>query len=204
MIPAIIIAAGRSTRMGRPKPLLLLPPDGATFIERLTRSLLLGGVADVLVVVRPDDRALADEIERLASSGCAVRTVENADADRGQLSSVVVGLNAADRPGVHGVALTPVDAPLIRPATVRALLDVFASGPVPLVRATYRGRHGHPVIFSRMVFDALRRADPAIGARAVVHAHAADLIDVEVDDPAVVLDVDNPDDYARMMESAPG
>ena len=199
MIPAIVIAAGRSTRMGRPKSLLTLPPDGTTFVARLTRSLILGGVADVLVVVRPDDLALAQEIERLAASGCAVRAVENADADRGQLSSVVVGLNAADRPGVHGIALTPVDAPLVRSDTVRSLLDVFASRHPPIVRATYRGRHGHPVIFSRAVFDSLRHADPAIGAKAVVRAHAQDTIDVDVDDPGVVLDVDSPEDYAKLL-----
>jgi molybdenum cofactor cytidylyltransferase len=199
MIPAIIIAAGRSSRMGRPKPLLTLPPDGTTFVERITRSLILGSVADVLVVVRPDDAALAQEIERIAASGCAVRAIENADADRGQLSSVVSGLNAADRPGVHGIMLTPVDAPLIRSETVRGLLDVFASRHAPIVRATYRGRHGHPVIFSRAVFDGLRHADPAIGARAVVRAHAHDAIDVDVDDPGVVLDVDNPDDYTRLL-----
>lgn len=199
MIPAIVIAAGRSSRMGRSKSLLTLPPDHATFVERLTRSLILGGAADVIVVLRPDDEALAREIERLAATGCAARAVENAGADRGQLSSVVAGLNAADRPGVHGIVLAPVDAPLIRSGTVRTLLDVFASRHAPVVRATYRGRHGHPVIFSRAVFDALRHADPAIGARAVVRAHAHDLIDVDVDDPGVVLDVDNPEDYARLL-----
>jgi len=199
MVPAIVIAAGRSTRMGRPKPLLTLPPDGATFVERLTRSLILGGVADVLVVVRPDDRALAQEIERIAATGIAIRAIDNPDADRGQLSSVVAGLNAADRPGVRGIMLSPVDAPLVRSDTVRTLIETFASRHAPIVRATYRGRHGHPVIFSRAVFDGIRHADPSIGARAVVRAHAGELIDLDVDDPGVVLDVDDPDDYARLM-----
>ena len=199
MIPAVVIAAGRSSRMGQPKALLTLPPDRATFVERLTRSLIAGGVADVLVVVRPDDDALAREIERLAASGCAVRAAANADSDRGQLSSVVVGLNAVDRPGVHAIMLAPVDSPLVRSATVRTLIDAFASRPAPIVRATHGGRHGHPVIFSRVVFDALRHADPSIGARAVVRAHAHDAIDVDVDDPGVLLDVDNPEDYARLL-----
>src|SRR5215211_5304955 len=125
MIPAIILAAGRSTRMGSAKALLTLPPDGSTFLDRLTRSLTSGGAAGVSVVGRPDDRALALEVDRLGAAGCGVRLVENADADRGQLSSVVAGMNAADRPGVHGIIVTPVDAPLLRPETIRCMLAVF-------------------------------------------------------------------------------
>jgi len=194
--------------MGRPKALLTLPSDGATFVERLVRVMLAGGAADVLVVARPGDDGLDAEVQRLAGDGCAVRLVENAHADRGQLSSVVVGVNAADHPGVRGVIVTPVDSPLVGAATVREMLTVFDTRQPPVVRASYRGRHGHPVIFSRRVFDSLRHADPAIGAKAVVHAHAGELIDVEVDNPGVVMDADNPDDYARILndrgdESAP-
>jgi len=199
MIPAIILAAGRSTRMGSAKALLTLPPDGSTFLERLTRSLTSGGAAGVSVVGRPDDRALALEVDRLGAAGCGVRLVENADADRGQLSSVVAGMNAADRPGVHGIIVTPVDAPLLRPETIRCMLAVFDARRPPVVRATFQGRHGHPVIFSRLVFDSLRRADPAVGAKAVVRAHADDLIDLELEDPGIVLDVDTPGDYTRLL-----
>jgi molybdenum cofactor cytidylyltransferase len=180
--------------------MLTLPPDGLTFVERLVRSLIEGGATDVLSVARPDDRDLAFEIERLAAAGWSVRLVVNPDADRGQLSSVVCGVNAADHPGVHGVMIAPVDAPLVTPETIRRMLAVFAARRAPVVRANYRGRHGHPVIFARQVFDSLRRADPSIGAKAVVHAHASDLIDVELDDPAVIMDVDNPEDYARMLD----
>ena len=128
-----------------------------------------------------------------------MRFVVNAHAEMGQLSSVIAGVNAADRPGVHGVLVTPVDTPLILPGTVHALLTAFASHRAAIVRATCQGRHGHPVIFGRRVFDALRHADPAVGAKAVVHAHASDLIDLEVDDPGVLHDIDGPDDYARVF-----
>jgi molybdenum cofactor cytidylyltransferase len=125
-----------------------------------------------------------------------VRFVANDDADRGQLSSVIVGVNAADHPGVTAVLITPVDVPLIRPSTIRALLTTMASRHASVVRATYRGAHGHPVVFSRSVFDELRHAHPEIGAKSVVRAHANDLINVEVDDPGVVKDIDRPEDYA--------
>lgn len=133
------------------------------------------------------------------SAGTGVRFVVNAHAEEGQLSSVIAGLNAADRPGVHAVIVTPVDTPLILPATVSALLTTFATRRPLIVRATYQGRHGHPVIFGRGAFDALRRADRAIGAKAVVRAHASSLVDVEVDDPGVLHDIDGPDDYARVF-----
>jgi len=98
------------------------------------------------------------------------------------------------------VMVTPVDTPLIQPTTVRALLTMFATRRPPIVRATYRGRHGHPVIFGREVFDALRHADLAIGAKAVLRAQAARLVDVDVDDPGVVHDIDEPGDYVRVFD----
>ena len=91
----------------------------------------------------------------------------------------------------------PFDAPLVSAATVRALLSRVPRSAAPIVRATYRGRHGHPVVFKRELFDALRRADLAIGAKAVLRAHAID--DVEVDDPGVAEDVDTPEDYRRVI-----
>jgi molybdenum cofactor cytidylyltransferase len=196
VIPAIILAAGQSSRMGQPKALLPTRPGGPTFVAHLSAALLAGGVADVIVVARPDDLPLAKEVEQL---GPKVRVVLNPRADQGQLTSVLAGLNAADRPGVHGLLVTPVDAPLVRRETVARLLAAFEARTAPLVRATHEGRHGHPVIFGRAVFDALRHADPKVGAKAVVQAHAADGIDVEVDDAAVLDDIDDPDDYARLV-----
>jgi molybdenum cofactor cytidylyltransferase len=196
VIPGIILAAGLSSRMGRPKALLPARLDGPTFVGQLARTLLDGGVADVIVVVKPNDRELADEVVRL---GERVRSVTNPHAELGQLSSLLAGLDAADHPGVRGVLVTPVDAPFVRETTIAILLSAFASRNVPLVRATFRGRHGHPVIFGRSLFDALRRADPRLGAKAVVQAHAHEPVDVDVDDEGVLHDIDGPDDYARAV-----
>lgn len=193
--------------MGRPKPLLFVGPDRHTFVRILASSLAEGGVPDALVVGRPEDEALIAELVTCAAAGLPIRFVPNPDADRGQLSSVLAGLNAADRPGVRGILVTPVDAPLIRSSTIRTIVQAFESSHMAIVRATYRGRHGHPVVFSRAVFDELRHADPDVGAKAVVRAHAAaalhDVLNVEVDDPGVVQDVDDPDDYARLKLNAP-
>jgi molybdenum cofactor cytidylyltransferase len=192
MIPAIVLAAGASTRMGRPKA-LLQAGGGRTFIATILDSLHRGGVHDAVVVVRPGHDAVAAEV-----GTCAVgRTVTNLRADEGQLSSLIAGLDGIDGPGVVGALVTLVDVPLIQASTVRFLLARAAASDAPILRAVHRGRHGHPVIFKRELFEALRRADPAIGAKAVVRAVRVE--DVEVGDPGVVEDVDTPEDYARLF-----
>jgi molybdenum cofactor cytidylyltransferase len=192
VIPAVVLAAGASSRMGRPKA--LLQADGRTFVRRILDALREGGTDDVVVVIRPG----AAEVAREVSAGLG-RAVENPDPDRGQLSSLLVGLDLVDSPEVDAVLVTLVDVPLVAAPTIAALRARTRVSPAPIVRAAYRGVHGHPVVFTRAVFAALRAADPAAGARAVMRAYAID--DVEVDDPAVVRDVDTPADYERLFTS---
>ena len=191
MTPAIVLAAGASTRMGRPKA--LLEAGDRTFIRRILDTLRAAGVPDVVVVVRAGQDRIVAEVE---ASGFG-RTVLNPRADEGQLSSLITGLDAIDRPDVDGALVTLVDAPLIGAAAVGILLERAAISTAPVVRAVHQGRHGHPVIFKRQLFDALRRADPAAGAKAIVRAVPVE--DVETGDPGVVDDVDTPEDYARLF-----
>ena len=72
-----------------------------------------------------------------------------------------------------------------------------------MARVTHRGRHGHPVVFGSAVFEELRRADLNSGAKAVVHAHALDILNVEVDDSGVLRDVDTPRDYRELFGRDP-
>jgi molybdenum cofactor cytidylyltransferase len=200
-VTGVILAAGRSSRMGRPKA--LLPAGGSdTFVSALVRTMTAGGTADVLVVTRPGDVALDREIVRVAAEAAShVRRIENSSAlDGGQLSSIVTAL-AAVGDDVRAVLIVPVDMPLIRPSTVRRLIDLFGSTQAAVLRAVRGGRHGHPVLFSRAVFDELRCADPAVGARSVVRAHGA--VDVEVEDPGVLEDVDTAEDYERLFRRPP-
>jgi CTP:molybdopterin cytidylyltransferase MocA len=192
VIPAIVLAAGASSRMGAPKA--LLRAGDRTFIRRLLDTLREAGVHDAVVVVRPDADAILEEIAA-ARFG---RAVVNPDPARGQLSSLVTGLDTIDEPRVVAALVTLVDVPLVASATVAALIARAPRSSAGIVRATYRHRHGHPVVFKRELFDVLRRADPAAGAKSVLRAHAIE--DVDVDDPGVVEDVDTPDDYRRVIE----
>ena len=195
MIPGIVLAAGASSRMGRPKALLQI--GQRTFVRAVLDALRDGGVTDAVVVVRPGQAGVEDEIVR-AGFG---RSVENAHPERGQLSSLLAGLDAIDTPGVTAALVTLVDIPLIGGSTVRALVERARVSQAPIVRAVHRGQHGHPVVFKRAVFDALRRADPSWGAKEVVRA--CEVEDVEVDDPGVGDDVDTPDDYDRVRAQQP-
>jgi molybdenum cofactor cytidylyltransferase len=190
-MPAVVLAAGRSTRMGRPKALLPATRAGETFIERLVGTLIAGGIDDVVVVAGETAPAIGTRL------GFRARVVVNPDVDRGQLSSILVGLDVVDRPGVLAVMIAPVDQPLVSETTVRALAEAWRRHRAPIVRPVREGRHGHPVIFDRAVFDELRAADPSSGARAVVHAHAENLVEIAVDDDGSFADIDTPADYER-------
>src|SRR5205823_5393989 len=130
VIPAVILAAGRSRRMGRSKPLLPLG-TGETFVSRIVRSFLEAGVDDVVVVLGHEADAVASN---LMESGVAARFVVNEGYQAGQLSSVLRGLNAIDRPGVAAMLLTLVDVPLVSPSTIRAVVARYKSTHAPIVR----------------------------------------------------------------------
>jgi CTP:molybdopterin cytidylyltransferase MocA len=197
VLPGIILAAGRSSRFGRPKA--LLPAGATTFVGAVLSALAVGGIEEIVVVTRPGDSALASEVPRAAR---AARIVENPKDEAGQLSSLLAALDAVDRPGVDGVLVTLVDVPLVTAAAVRALIAAHRDGPgAAILRATHRGRHGHPVIFTRETFAALRAADEGSGAKAVMRQYG--VLDVEVDDPGVVEDVDTPADYVRLFGREP-
>jgi molybdenum cofactor cytidylyltransferase len=194
VIPAVILAAGLSTRMGRPKPLLPLK-EGDTFVTRLVRSFAEAGVDDVVVVLGHEAAAVAATI---VESGVAARLVVNDAYKTGQLSSVLRGLNAIDRPGVKAMLLTLVDVPLVSPSTIRAVIDRYRATHAPIVRPVRGDEHGHPVLVDRSLFPLLRTADPATGVKPVVRDHVSAAGDVTVDDDGAFVDVDTLDEYLKL------
>lgn len=192
--------------MGRSKALLPTDRAGETFLSRLTAALLAGGLDDVVLVLADPPAEEREALERVvAGLPAGVRPVLNPDPSRGQLSSLQTGLAVVDRPGVSAMLVALIDAPNVSPATVRALLAAYRDTHAPIVRPVRAGRHGHPVIFDRTLFDPLRQADPALGARAVVRARAARAIDVVIEDEGAFQDIDTPADYQRAFgRAAPG
>ncbi len=195
MIPALVLAAGRSSRMGRAKA--SLPLDGGdTFLTRIVRTFLQAEVDDVVVVLGHDADAIA---RTFSTANLSARIALNPDYDRGQLSSLVAGLNLVDRPGVIAVLVTLVDVPLVSANTVRAVVDHYRRTRAPIVRPTSGTRHGHPLIIDRSVFAALRAADPDSGAKPIVRAHASTLGDLAIADEGAFRDIDTAEEYARAI-----
>jgi molybdenum cofactor cytidylyltransferase len=139
--------------------------------------------------------------------GLAPRVVVNRQYESGQFSSLLTGLRAIDRPGVQALLLTLVDVPLVSAATVRAVIDGYRATHAPIVRPVNpadSSRHGHPVLIDRRLFDSLRAADPAAGAKPIVRSYASRAGDIPIDDEGAFLDIDTPEDYERVTRGSPG
>jgi molybdenum cofactor cytidylyltransferase len=204
MIGAIILAAGESRRMGFPKALLpCASTEGAdgsetTFLEHLL-DVTNRSRAEPIVAV------LGHEAERIRSSVSPTfwgraRVVVNGRYREGMLSSIVAGLEAIEASSAEGTLVLPVDHPDVRPELVDLMIARFAEASRAVLVPVHRGRRGHPVLFSRAVFEEIRRAPESVGARQVVWDHQGDLLEVEVEDPGIGRDVDTPQDYRSFRE----
>ena len=126
--------------------------------------------------------------------------VLNPDWQQGQLSSIREGITKPGGMATDGIVLCPVDHPLVSAALVGDLIGQFYSEGKPIVLPTYKGRRGHPVIFSSALYGELLAAPPDKGARAVVWAHAADVLEVPTDEEGVVLNINDPDMLRHVPE----
>ena len=192
MLAAVILSAGASSRMGRPKA--LLPYREGTFLEHLievTRHPRIGVTRVVL-------GAGAEVIRTIAKLDPSV-VVINPGWEEGQLSSVNAGLRSLVGVDADGIVLCPVDHPLVSARLVSELVERFYENNKAIVVPTYGGRRGHPVIFSNELFGELLAAPTDKGARAVVWAHAADILEVPTDEEGVVLNINDPNMLKRTI-----
>ncbi|HEY4244235.1 MAG TPA: nucleotidyltransferase family protein [Kofleriaceae bacterium] len=186
---AVVLAAGAGTRLGGVAKALLLH-DGVPFVERIWASLRSAFASDIVVVTRPQYQAAL-----IAWSRGRVRVVVNEEPERGMGSSVAVGFGSLPS-RVERAWLWPVDHPVVRVATLRTIANALGSHDV--ARPIFDGRGGHPPLVARALFAPL--AGCALlpeGARSVLRA--ANTIDVAVNDPAVVRDIDTPADLEALQ-----
>jgi len=184
----LILAAGESRRMGSPKA--LLDYRGETFLDRLIGlfSLHCQPVVAVLGAGRESIRAGL-------LRGAEALIVENPDYRLGQLSSMQCGLRAVS-PGSDGVLFTLVDHPAVEPATLVRLLEPATMAPLRVPR--YGGRRGHPIWICASLIPEFLALPTTAAAREVVARHAHESAYIDVDDPGVVMDIDDPQSYQRL------
>ena len=194
MISGLILAAGESSRMGQDKALLTY--RGRTFLETILQTLREAGINSLAVVLGHH----AEAIQRAVNLQGA-QLVINRDYQRGQTSSLQVGLKALESPDLEAVVFHLVDHPAVSVETLKQLLESFRKSAAPVVIPTFQGRRGHPVLLGRALFKELLDLSPDEGANTVVRKYRDATQFVELDDRGILLDVDDAETYRRLQDS---
>jgi molybdenum cofactor cytidylyltransferase len=169
---------------------------GLPFTVRILEALEALEVKTRVVVLGPDAPRI-----RPALAGHDFMIVENAEPESGPIASLRAALRALQPIQPSAALVWPVDLPHVRVATVERLLETHRRTGAPAVVPTFGERRGHPVIWGAALFEELLASPAATreGARAVLHEHAAEVVSVPVDDPAVIDEVNTPEDYERLV-----
>ena len=211
-VASLILAGGASRRMGTPKALLVY--GGETFLDRLIR--IFNETCNSVTVVLGHDQSIQHRIKRATEATFVI----NPDYEKGQLTSLQCGLKAIPA-NADAVIFTPVDYPAIEVATIQALIAALlpdntqqattpGGGADALVRARppgrallavprLAGRHGHPVLFAAALIADFLALPPDAEARAVIRQNIARTTYIDVDDPAILTDIDDPQAYADLL-----
>ncbi len=176
----------------------LLEYRGRTFLEKLLSTLGQAGIAHIAVVLG-HHAELVQQRSQLAGA----EVVVNSDYRSGQTSSLQAGLGALAPQEPSGVVLCLVDHPAVSADTVCQLIHRFNLTGKPVVIPETRGRHGHPVLLGRELFDEISALGPGEGADRVIRRHRARTEFVAVNDPGIFIDVDDPAAYRRLKAARP-
>ena len=192
MVWAIILAAGESKRMGEPK--LLLPFGQRTIIETVVDHVIQSKTDRGLIVVGHNEEKIRKKIRDLP-----IKIVVNPAYRQGMLSSVQRGF--ASLPEDARAALIVLgDQPSIPVSVIDRIVDARNKTLKGIVIPVYKKRRGHPILIVMKYREEVMHLDPETGLRGLVHDHAEDVLEVEVDNPAVLKDIDTAEDYTREIK----
>jgi len=191
VISAIVLAAGKSERMGRPKA--LLPFRGRTFLGNILDAISHTSIEDTFVVLG-HHRAEIEQSLSLPS------VVFNPNYEQGMITSFQAGVRALSW-DASGAFLFLVDHPVVEPATIEAMIMNLA--PNRIVLPTFEGRRGHPVLFSSEVLEEILALPSTEGANIVVRKNPARIVEVPVSTPGILVDIDTPEQFEKLREEYP-
>lgn len=188
----VILAAGASSRMGRDKA--LLPWREGTFLSSAIEA--LRGLTELVIVVASKNAAALTPIVNASAAFMAI----NIEPERGQFSSLQVGLQEVLNRGRDAAIVTLVDRPAASVDTIARIKSEFLSGSDEFwaVVPEYGGKHGHPIVIGPELLYAFLRAPATSSARDVEHAHQKHIRYLPVDDPLVAMNVDTEQDYEKL------
>jgi molybdenum cofactor cytidylyltransferase len=202
---AVILAAGESTRMGTDKALLPWPPPaagslptGQTFLSAAIKA--FKSFSEMVIVVAGTNEPNVAPVAY--ASGASV--VRNPAPERGQFSSLQVGLQAVLNYGRDAAMITLVDRPPANTSTLKTLYSTFleSENDIWAVVPEHGGKHGHPFLIAREMIEAFLKAPASATASDIEHLHQPHIQYVVVDDPIVTLNIDTPQDYAALLSVA--
>ena len=192
MICAMVLAAGRSRRMGVQK--LLLPFGSKTVITHIVDQLTESSVDEVHVVVGCQGKRVSREL-----SGRPVSIVNNSNYKSGMLSSVRCGLHAMAQQ-CRAVLVALGDQPSVTTKLIDQMLQAFASTEKQILVPLYHGKRGHPIMFSADYREEILTHYDDVGLRGLLHAHKDDIFELPVTASGVLSDMDYPEDYQRELD----
>ena len=187
MINAIILAAGRSRRMGKLKPLLRFKDK--TFLEHIISLLRLSDVDRITVVLGAEAAKIKKTINL---SGTNV--IVNKDYQKGQLSSLIAAIEQTPKE-TDAILLCLVDNPFITKEVVNKIISKFKKTNNPIIVPVFNKKRGHPTLFSRSLFNELLNAPEEQGARYVLYSNEEKVLEVETCESGILIGIDTPDEY---------
>lgn len=191
MISGIILAAGKSVRMGRAK--LLLELQGKSLVRHVVENALASHLDQVLVVVGKDATLVSGEID-----GYPVRIVENPMFAEGQSTSLKTGMREI-HPDSEAVIVLMADQPFVRPEVINAIIERYRDNRCSIVAPEYDGQIGSPVLFDRRLFPDLLAVTGDKGGRDIVRDHREEVRVVKFDSTLPAKDIDTWDEYQEVV-----
>jgi molybdenum cofactor cytidylyltransferase len=193
MIWAMILAAGESRRMGQPK--LLLPFGEKTIIETIVEKVVSSKVNNTLVVLGSEREEVEKNIKNFS-----VKVAFNPDYRKGMLSSVLCGFKTLPEE-TQAVVIVLGDQPSVSKEVIDKIVDAYQKTGKGIVLPVYEKERGHPVIIDMKYKDEVENLSPDIGLRGTVYSHPEDILEVEVDTPEILQDIDDEVDYRRELKN---
>jgi molybdenum cofactor cytidylyltransferase len=196
MIWAMILAAGESKRMGKPK--LLLPYGEKTIIETIVETVVSSNVENTLIILGSDREKIEEKIKN-----SPVKIVYNRDFRSGMLSSVQCGFKAVPEE-TRAVLVVLGDQPKISADVINKLIDAYKSTGKGIVLPVYKKEkkeRGHPVLIDMKYRSEVENLSPEVGLRGTVYNHPEDILEVDVETSSIFQDIDYESDYKRELEN---
>ncbi len=191
MVWAIILAAGESKRMGRPKQ--LLPFNGKTILETVIEASLSSKTAHTVVVLGAARGKIANKITHYP-----VTTRINKQYRSGMLSSIKCGFRAVPR-DANAVLVMLGDVPAITPEVINELIEAFEGSDKGVVVPVFHSKRGHPILVSNRYRQEVLSIEPSQSLRTLLHAHRDDILEVTVKTDGILFDIDTEEEYTRVL-----